>query len=160
VALLAHPGAWWRTTAQRLLLERQDRGTGGLLARFLRTTAEPRARVHAAWLLHRLGALDEDLTLRLLRDPHPRVREQGVRLAEGRLAKSAAVRKAVLALADDRDARLRFQVALSLGEWEDDAVVGPLARIALAGAADHWTRLAVASAVPRRTGLLIAVLCR
>src|SRR5262249_44371527 len=58
------------------------------------------------------------------------------------------------------DARLRFQVALSLGEWDDNRVVPPLARIALAGADDPWTRLAVASAVPRRAGLLIAELCR
>jgi putative membrane-bound dehydrogenase-like protein len=159
VALLAHPGAWWRTTAQRLLLERQDRAALGPLEKLLRTSPEPRARVHAAWLLHRAGALDHTLVLRLVRDSHPRVREHGVRLAEGRPAKNAEVRKAVLALAEDTDARLRFQVAASLGEWDDDAIVRPLARIALAGADDPWTRLAVASAVPRRTGRLIAALC-
>src|SRR5690606_27895037 len=31
VALLSHPNQWWRLTAQRLLLERQDKGTLPLL---------------------------------------------------------------------------------------------------------------------------------
>src|SRR5262249_55781192 len=59
------------------------------------------------------------------------------------------------ALAHDPDAQLRFQVALSLGEWDDDRIVAPLADIAATGADDRWTRSAVASAVPRRSGLLI-----
>src|SRR5262249_50933352 len=117
-------------------------------------------RLHAAWLLSRLGGLDNADLLRLLRDTHPRLREHGVLLAEEHLAKNKEARQAVLALADRGDARLRFQVALSLGEWDDDASVDPLARIALGAAEDEWTRLAVASAVPRRAGLLIASLCR
>ena len=51
-------------------------------------------------------------------------------------------------------------MALSLGELDDIAIFEPLARIALAGADDDWTRLAVASAVPRQAGLLVAELCR
>ena len=49
-----------------------------------------------------------------------------------------------MALADAADTRLRFQVALSLGEWDDDRILAPLAKIAQATAEDRWTRLAVA----------------
>lgn len=90
--------------------------------------------------------------------PHPRLREAGVLLAESRLARSEALQGRVLALADDRDDRVRFQVALSLGAWDDDRILGPLARIALSGADDRWTRLAVASAVPERAGALAVTL--
>jgi putative membrane-bound dehydrogenase-like protein len=154
VRLLTHPDAWWRTTAQRLLLQRQDPKA----AEPLRTTLasdSPQARVQAAWLLEDRGELREEDGLRLLRDPQPRVREQAVLLAERWLASSAAVQGAVIKLAHDPDAQLRFQVALSLGEWDDDRALAPLADIAAAGADDHWTRAAVASAVPRRSGLLI-----
>ncbi len=159
VTLLAHPDAWWRTTAQRLLLERQDRSAVEPL-RKLAASDQPLARIHAAWLLEAMGTLDADLTLGLLRDPQPRVRAQGLVLSERWLPQSSAVQERVGALAADPDAQVRFQAALSLGAWDDERTVPPLARIALAGAEDRWTRVAVASAVPRRAGHLIAALLR
>jgi putative membrane-bound dehydrogenase-like protein len=158
VALLAHPEAWWRTTAQRLLLERQDRAALEPLRKAALHSDSPRARLHAAWLLENLGGLDAPLLAVLLRDPHPRVREHAVLLSEARLATTPRLREAVVGLADDPDARLRYQVALSLGEWDSDATLAPLARIALSGADDRWTRLAVVSAVPKRAGALVATL--
>jgi putative membrane-bound dehydrogenase-like protein len=160
VALLAHPDVWWRTTAQRLLLERQDKSALEPLRKLCLSSDRPLARLHAAWLLEASNALDADLVLQLLRDQEPRVRENAVQFAEKWLAKNKTVQKRIIALAADADARLRFQVALSLGEWDDDQIVPPLARIALAGADDRWTRLAVASSVPRRAGALIVTLGR
>jgi putative membrane-bound dehydrogenase-like protein len=159
VKLLAHPDDWWRTTAQRLILERQDPAATEPLDGML-TSPEPRARLLAAWLLEGRGEFREAEDLALLRDPHPRVREQAVRLAEQWLPSSAAVQQAVAELAHDPDSQVRFQVALSLGYWDDDRVVGPLAEIAVAGADDRWTRTAVASAVAKRSGLLIGRLLR
>lgn len=160
VALLGLSNGWWRMTAQRLLLERQDPAAVAPLQEMIRTSERPLARLYAAWLLDGRGALDDALLLRLLRDDHPRVREHAVLLAEQRLAASEPIRDLVLKLAVDPDARLRYQVALSLGEWDDDRVLEPLARIALAGAADRWTRLAVASSVPKRAGALVRTLLR
>ncbi len=157
VALLAHDEVWWRTTAQRLLLERQDRAAVAPLRKLMLMSDRPLARLHAAWLLENLNGLDTKLVLRLLADRHPRVREHAVLLAERRLTEPA-VRQAVVGLAADPDARLRYQVALTLGEWDDDAILGPLARIAVAGAEDRWTRLAVASSVPTRSGALLGKL--
>ncbi len=155
VKLLAHPDDWWRTTAQRLLLERQDPAATEPLREMLKSP-EPRARLLAAWLLEEGSQLHQADSLGLLRDPHPRVREQAVVLAERWLPSSQVVQSAVAELARDADAQVRFQVALSLGFWDDDRVIGPLAEIAIAGTDDHWTRTAVASAVPTRAGLLIA----
>jgi putative membrane-bound dehydrogenase-like protein len=160
VALLAHPNAWWRTTAQRLLLERQDRSAVGPLRKLCTASDRPLARLHAAWMLEGLGALDGDLVLGLLGDEHPRVREQAVLLSERWLARSPALQKRVVQLAADPDARVRFQVALTLGEWDDDRILAPLAQIALAGVEGHWTRSAVASAVPHRAGVLLAALLK
>jgi putative membrane-bound dehydrogenase-like protein len=160
VPLLAHANAWWRTTAQRLLLERQDRAAVEPLRKLCTSSDRPLARLHAAWMLEGLSALDADLAARLLHDEQPRVREQALVLCERWLATSAAMQKQALALAEDADARGRFQAALSLGEWDDDRIVPALAKIAVAGADDRWTRAAVASAVPRRAGALLATLLR
>jgi putative heme-binding domain-containing protein len=158
VRLLEHPGGWWRVTARRLLLERQDRAAVEPLKKLCASSKEPLARVYAAWLLDGLGALEADEVRNLLVDEEPRVREHAARLSERWLSKSAAIQERVGGLAGDPDAGVRFQAALGLGEWDDPRIVEPLARIALAGAEDPWTRLAVATAVPRRAGALIAAL--
>jgi putative membrane-bound dehydrogenase-like protein len=157
---LKDPGVWWRTTAQRLLLERQDHGAVQPLRKLILASDDPLACAHAAWLLDALGALDADLVLQLLANAHPRVRDHGVQLSERWLNENPALFARLSALADDPDPRLRFQVALSLGACDDARILAPLARIALAGADDAWTRIAVASSVPNRAGALILTLCR
>ena len=62
---------------------------------------------------------DDDLLL-AMHDPVPGVREHGVLLAEPRLNDTPALRERVLVLADDGDVRVRFQVAFTLGEVQDD----------------------------------------
>jgi putative membrane-bound dehydrogenase-like protein len=160
IAHLSHSEPWWRTTAQRLLLERQDRAAVAPLRELcLSGESRPQGRVLAAWLLENLKALDEQVVLQLLRDEHPEVRENAVQLGEPRLAGSARLQERLVALARDPDPRVRFQVAFSLGEWDDDHILPALSEIALAGAEDRWTRAAVASAVPKRAGkFLIALL--
>jgi putative membrane-bound dehydrogenase-like protein len=154
VKLLAHPDEWWRTTAQRLILERQDPAATEPLREMLKSP-EPRARLLAAWLLENRGELRETDDLALLRDNDARVREQAVVLSERWLPSSSWMQSTLAQLAFDPDPQLRFQVALSLGFWDDFNVTEPLSVIARARADDQWTRTAVASAVPTRAGLLI-----
>ncbi|HEY8506531.1 MAG TPA: PVC-type heme-binding CxxCH protein, partial [Gemmataceae bacterium] len=158
VGLLGHPNDWWRSTAQRLLLERQEHSARELLTGMCQSSKVPEARVRAAWLLESFGALDAGVVRRLLGDAHPRVRDHAVRIAAGRLAKEPALGEAVAKLAGDPDAQVRFRVALALGAWDGPETLGPLAEIALRGAADKWTRWAVACAVPDRAGGLIRTL--
>jgi putative heme-binding domain-containing protein len=154
--LLAHPNGWWRQTAQRLLVERQAPGSVDALRFMVGAAQDPRARIHAAWTLAGLGELDQYLLLRLLGDDDPRVREHGVRLAEGKPADLPLVQKCVIELTGDADPRVRFQAALCLGEIDGDEIVEPLAAVALRDVSDRWTRLAVASAVPQRAGALVS----
>src|SRR5207253_1806899 len=147
------PNVWERMTAHRLFLERKDHPDPKSLARLLPGHADRFWRLHVVCLLEALGAADEG-TLRsiFLHENEPRILEHAVRLAEPFLARSERIREYVFDLAENGDAQLRFQVALSLGEWDDDRILGPLANIALRGADDRWTRLAVASSVPKRAG--------
>src|SRR5262249_20486003 len=116
VACLESPHAWWRETAHRLLYERQDKSAQGPLRHLLRKSAQPQARLHALWSLAGLQVLSERDILTSLADQSPALRENGLQLAELRLNQSYAIHARALQLAADPDARVRFQLAFSLGE--------------------------------------------
>ena len=148
--LLAHASPWYRNTAARLLYEHQWRQAKPAVEAVAREAKAAPARVQALWTLHGWRELSPELLQHALGDSDARVREAAVLLAETLLADNAALRKRVIELASDGDARLRFQVALSLGEAPGPEMLAPLAEIALAGADDVWTRRAVLTSVPDR----------
>jgi mono/diheme cytochrome c family protein len=57
VDVLAHPNGWWRDTAQRILVERGDRGVK-LLAERAVQAPDWRTRLHAMWTLDGLDSLE------------------------------------------------------------------------------------------------------
>ncbi|MBX6312495.1 MAG: HEAT repeat domain-containing protein [Isosphaeraceae bacterium] len=153
VDLLADPDAWWRETAQRLLIEQNDPAARPLLRRLAETRPNPKARVHALWTLDALGDLRYADLHPAFQDPEPRVREQAASLAKSCLRRhhQEADIKSLLDLADDPDPMVRFQTALALGEVRDEkAAVEALARIATRDAGDRWTRTAVLSSLAGR----------
>lgn len=155
VTRLADSNPWLRTTAQRLLLERQDEAAVTPL-QAATTSPSPLQRMHAAWLLESLGALDDKTIRKLLVDPEPIVRRQAVLLAEPRLVESAALRKQLVALSADPDAHVRFQASCSAGGLEDrEFILHQLHRTATLEAHDRWARLALLAAAAKRAGVLI-----
>ncbi len=144
VALLGHRNGWHRTTAQRLLLERQDEAATEPLRSLAASGGTPQARLHALWALQGQGALRAAEVRRALADEDPGVRRNAVRLAEAFLPQLA---EAIVNCKDDSDAKVRFQVALSLGEIE--GAVKPLAAMAAEHAGDEWMRAALLTSVER-----------
>ncbi len=155
VAHLANPNLWWRLTAQRLLVERQDRTAVAPLQDLARSPKSPPGRVHALRTLEGLGSLDGRLLAEALKDADPGVREQALQMADGRLAASAALRSAVAALADDPSARVRFQLAFTLGEADAPELVAALAKVARRDAGDPWIGTAVLSSTRRSAAALL-----
>lgn len=158
VEALASDNLWVRLTAQRLLVERQQRGAAAGLRELAKSGKTGPARAHALWALDGLGALGEELIVAGLGDREAGVREQALRLAEGRMKTSAAVRRAAAARAADPDGRVRFQAALSLGAAESPEAAAALARIARQDAGDPWTVAAVLSSAGRSAGALLEAL--
>ncbi|MPY88804.1 MAG: c-type cytochrome [Luteitalea sp.] len=148
---LEHPNAWWRETAQRLLVERQDRAALSHLRQLLRTGRRAAARVHALWTLEGLQGLENSQILQALQDEHVGVRENAVRLAEKRLAESNELLSRLLVLANDPDARVRFRVALALGETDDPQATNALANMARRDGDQLWARAAVLSSIGKRS---------
>jgi len=150
--LFERPNAWRRETAQRLLLERRHNSVVPLLRTLAASGRGGEARVHALWTLDGLGALAAADVGKALMDVHPPVRENAVRLAETRLAGSPELLSKVLQLAGDVDKRVRFQVALALGESDDAHAIDALASIARRDGADRWVRAATLSSAGNRAG--------
>ncbi|MEX0610510.1 MAG: hypothetical protein WD229_00195, partial [Pirellulales bacterium] len=134
VELLAHPNAWWRETAARLLLEREDKGVRSQLERVAIDHDSHIARIYALRLLEGLGLLRIEVIRRLLDDSHPRVLEQAIIAAESRLDESDELRFSISQLARREDARVRFQAlvtarpmpsapAFPADRWELDAML-------------------------------------
>jgi putative membrane-bound dehydrogenase-like protein len=144
VALLEHPDAWWRTTAQRLLVERRDPACAEPLRALARGSKVALARVHALWTRAALGVLGAGEVAAALGDPDPGVREHALRMSEVFLSSSAELRDRVFALAEDPSLRVRFQLALTLGRMRGEArVPAALARLAARDLEDRWVRAAV-----------------
>src|SRR5205807_2606617 len=115
---------WYRTTAQRLLLEKNHKAMIEPLTKLLETTKSPHAKILAAWMLERQGKLERKNLLALLNDKHPRVRENAIRNAEPRLERSL-LWEDVEAACKDRDGRLCFQAALTIAGF-DFGRLGPM----------------------------------
>lgn len=82
VAHLSHPNGWWRDTAQRLLVLKQDKSVVPTLENLVRTSNNLFARFHAMWTLEGLNALTPDVVRVAIKDPNPRMRVQGLRASE------------------------------------------------------------------------------
>jgi putative membrane-bound dehydrogenase-like protein len=153
VALLQHPNGWHRDTAARLLYERQERAAIEPLTKLANESLLPLARLHALYVLDGLSALTEQVLLPRLSDDHSGVREHAVRLAEKLAGSSDAIRQRLLAMADDEQLRVRYQLAFSLGELPASAERNAaLVKLAKRDAADGYVRLAVLSSLGEGAG--------
>ena len=82
VAHLEHPNGWWRDTAQRLLVVRQDKSVVPALVAMARESKNHLARMHAMWTLEGLDAVDANFLREKLKDENPNVRAQAIRISE------------------------------------------------------------------------------
>ncbi|MEM7235061.1 MAG: PVC-type heme-binding CxxCH protein, partial [Planctomycetota bacterium] len=107
---------WYARRAQRLL---QERGTKGNITASLRElfekSAEKRIRLRALWTLHATSGLDEELTLRALRDPSETIRAWAIRLAGERRSIHKTIQPRLVQLASDSSARVRLALASASG---------------------------------------------
>ena len=158
VAALENPNSWWRETAQRLLVERQEKSAAPMLRQLVKGGKTPQGRLHALWTLSGLGELADEDVLAGLDDSAAGVRRNAVLLAEPRLKESAGMLEKVQRLSEDPDAAVRLQTAFTLGEAAGPGVLPALAAISKRDAGDPWIRAAVLSSTANNAGDLLALL--
>ncbi len=154
VETLANTNGWHRTTAQRLIVERQDKSAIPLLKQLIERSVSPTATIHALWTLEGLSASDEQIVLKALKHPHPRVREHAIRIAEELTPKSRNIADALLAMTNDADLRVQHQLSFSLGAisgTDENPAMDALADLAVRHGENQWFRLAILSSVADRS---------
>ena len=82
VTRLEHPNGWWRDTAQRLLILRNDKSVVPALQTMARSSHNPLAQIHALWTLEGLDALDPTLIREKLKAEAAPVRSAAIRVSE------------------------------------------------------------------------------
>jgi putative membrane-bound dehydrogenase-like protein len=155
---LAHPNSWYRLTAQRLLIERQDREAIDPL-RILSRQRAAAGRIHALWTLDGMGSLDDADIDDALRSGEPDVIVQGLRLAEPRLTRSEALRKPLRGLADGPHP-VRIQLALSFGAADMPDHLDVLAALARDTKGDPWLSTAILTSAGKHAPELLELMVR
>ena len=158
VALLQHPNGWHRDTASRLLYQRQDKSAARGLRRLAREAESPIGRATALHALEGLDELDETTLLSGLADRDADVRVQALRLAEAFAANSAAVRAQLIALSNDDDLTVQYQLAFSLGSFTGPERNRALAQLARRDSENAWMRLAIQSSLAEGVADVFAAL--
>ena len=124
VDYLSHPNGWWRDMAHQLLVQRGDISVVPALIALAEQTDNPRARLHALWILDGLDQIDVAVVRKALAASEREIRVAGVRIAERWMADANhPIVAEVRARLQDPDLAVRRQVAASLGELPEDARV-------------------------------------
>lgn len=161
VASLAHENSWWRRHAQRLLIDRQARAAVPALEQLAQNPASALGRLHALWTLEGLGQLQAGGITRALQDPVAGVRVNAIKLAEKHVQASPELTVALLAMAGDADAKVRFQLLCTLGFVDTPAAAQVRQQLLFRDLTDEWVQVAALSAPASGTAdLLAAVLAR
>lgn len=144
VALLSHPNQWWRLTAQRLLLEKQDASVVPALKKAFAEGKDGKGRLHALYALEGLNSLDMEIVKKALGDPEGGVREHGLVLAEN----YASLLPEVTRLTQDASPQVAYQAALSLGQFSGKEVLAAMANVLEKNVDVAAYRMAVLSSIP------------
>jgi putative membrane-bound dehydrogenase-like protein len=138
IQCLAHPNGWLRDTAQRVLVERNDKSIVPKLNELAGSKESPLARLHALWTLEGMNRLTDAVTRRALADADSRVVAAAIRLSEPMLvpATRAETLKFLLPLASHPSADVQLQLVLSIGAIPDPKVEETIATLLTTSAAD------------------------
>jgi putative membrane-bound dehydrogenase-like protein len=146
VPLLEHPNGWYRDTAARLLHERQAVAAIPTLEKFAEESPSPLGRSTALRVLTGCGKLTEETVAAAVADRDPAVRVQAVRSAAIAFAAkplAGVAAPALLKLADDPSALVRYEFAWTLNLLDDAARNDVLKRLATHAGDDPWMRAAI-----------------
>lgn len=155
VALMDDGNGWRQFLGQRLIVESQNSNAVPLVRRLLQSSSKPTARLHALWTLDGLKSLAAEDLAGAMGDSDPHIRADAARLSSSRLDNDQVFGAARM-LANDVDARVRFELAVALGESHRPEAVALLTELGLRDGQDAWFARGLMTATAERAG---SVLC-
>ncbi len=162
VELLDTPNGTMRDLIHRELYQRQDRSITKALKKLIIETELPAVRVQALGILDGINRLGPEDVFNALQDEHPGVRREALRLSESFLVGNSdrlnelwwspalpMIHKKLEAMLDDPEYIVRYQLALTLGEWKNPKAGKLLAELASRNVSDFWIRSAILTSAQR-----------
>ncbi len=149
-----------RDLAQQQLIHRDARRLSARVKQIAAESKRPEARVHALWLLHHWGMLDEATLRGALQNPHAGIVRNAIQLSQSRMDQEGSVAVIVEGLIEYADPAVRLQVALALGESqrpESGAALAALAASTLRNAdvsLDRYVLTAILSSAKDHAGAI------
>jgi len=152
VAVLDTPNGTTRDLVhQRLLLNHsKDAALSQPLAKLAGESEWPAVKVQALAVLDGLQILSTGELITALADPEARVRRHALRLVAPRIGTTLELAEATLPLIADPDFSVRYQLAQTLGAWDDPRAAQAIGQLAAADMGDTWFRGAVMSSAVHR----------
>jgi len=161
VEKLSDPNIWWRRNAQRMLLDRNNLSIVPALVQMSVNEASAEGRLHALWTLEGLHQLGTESIEKALRDPEPGVRVNAIKLAELHLKATPSLAGNLMALQEDGDAKVRFQLLCTLGFIDTPEAAAVRNKLLFQDIEDEFVQVAALSAPSSQTeSLLESVLAR
>jgi putative membrane-bound dehydrogenase-like protein len=146
VEYLDDPNIWWRRTAQRLLVDREDASARESLEALAGGNGSGVGQMHALWTLDGLGELSSSSIVDALNHPEAGVRENAIRLAELHLSEMPELADALLAMGDEPNDRVRFQLLATLGDIETERAQTLRQELLFGDLENRWMQIAGLSA--------------
>lgn len=148
VALLDHPNAWHRETAQRLLFERQDKAAVEPLRELVKSGKTAQGRIGALWSLWSASSLDANTLILGLESADEHMRSHSLQVA---FTKDGKYEDEVLAAFPEAQTERSAHVLLQLLLWPDEklpwvSLTNPIpTQVITKHINDPWMRLAALS---------------
>ncbi|MDA8774842.1 ThuA domain-containing protein [Opitutales bacterium] len=144
IEALGHDNMFWRLTAQRFLVDGKNEQVIPSLRKLL--TGPSPASLHALWILHGLGELDEESHGRSLISPDPALRRNAIRAIPHNVAgQKMLYDSAVLA---DEELLVRLDAFVKLASFQPDDGIRKTASLLMKNeqnSKDEWLRLPLLS---------------
>ncbi len=144
---LENPNGTQRDLIQELLIQRADPAVDQFLVDLLKNSPKPLARLHALCTLDGLGSMTPEILLLALSDKHPGVQKHAIRIAEPVAPGHPQVLDAATQLVTSPDAKVRLQLACSLGEWPSKKSATALAQLMIQDQSDAYLVAAAMSSI-------------
>lgn len=121
VAHLSDGNAWWRETAQRLLVEHRDADVSSALNQLAANGPNPLGQLHALWTLQGRDEVSVETVRAALASTNATVRKAAIHVSENLFAgedKGGAI-EALNKITNDPSPKVNLQLALTLGQLHD-----------------------------------------
>ena len=153
VAHLSNKNGWWRTTAQRIILENPKQEYIPLL-KTLAKSEDPNAQLHALYLLQTMDALEQGMVEEALESNYYGVRKNALILAEN----FPGLKEKIATKINDESTLVSLQAVLSLGNYEDDFAIDHLAKALAEKGQNKWFRMGILSSNAGSSEAILKVL--